>query len=277
MTHPFGIAAAIAALILIWPASAPAQWTLYDDFGGAVIDPGRFHVNDTIAGSSSPTAETLHVLSRGELRQLITQYGGVDSNSGSVTGAARLPINDPTGITAMRAQVIVTRAVAEACNGNPFVSRGHAEVIGRFFNDGTSTGPGDQTGDITAVTRKVLDPVEGAVIEAGMFRCANSSCSSTPSVVPTQNFNTIWSFNQAHTMTVQWDPANDQFIYSVKPRFGPEETVTLSYAGILSGENPPLVGGPDSLTLRALVANCAGDRKLVLMEALFDDLTVIRE
>lgn len=279
LTRALCIVAAMAALGLVWPGTASAQFILYSDFGGSAIDPSKFFVNDTIGGSSTPTTETLHILQRGRLRQLITQYGGVGSSSGRAMGAGRLSIDDPTGITAMQARVIVTRAEAQACATNAETSFGSAEVNGRFFNDGTSTGAGDQTGEISAVTRKVFDAVAGAVIEAGIFRCVDASCSATSSVVPVQTFNTGWAFNKAHTMTLLWDPANDRFLHSVKPVFGPEETVILSYAGILPSDTDPpvLTVGTDNLVVRALTANCAGDRKRVVMEALFDDLMIIRE
>lgn len=70
---------------------------------------------------------------------------------------------------------------------------------------------------------------------------------------------------------MQWDPANNQFLYAVNPGTRRGETVALGYnfATIF----PPVVGFKQ-LSVTNSVASCTAGRKSASMKASFDNVMV---
>jgi hypothetical protein len=140
-------------------------------------------------------------------------------------------------------------------------------LTGQFFNDGLSTGANDRTGDMGATIRQRLDR-DGNTFQAAIFRCADAPCNSAPDLF-TQVLNTTWTLNQADTLSVQWDPDRNQFLFAVNAGTSTEETVALPY--VQSDTRPPV---SDFKAIRAnhLVANCTDGRKKVSIDAKVDDV-----
>ena len=109
-------------------------------------------------------------MDNGSLHLALTSWGSAASDSGSILSRQGLNITQrgtPGGsgsITGLKARVAIVNARAQDCPSNletSAPSRRDTQVIGAFFNDGTSTGPSDRTGDIIAVF--VLEKAPGGV------------------------------------------------------------------------------------------------------------------
>src|SRR5262249_42598478 len=68
--------------ILAGPAHA--QFVLYDDFAGGVIDPERWSGSSVEGGGASPTGEVIRIVQQGVLRLALESHGGVGSDTGLV-------------------------------------------------------------------------------------------------------------------------------------------------------------------------------------------------
>jgi hypothetical protein len=108
---------------------------------------------------------------------------------------------------------------------------GMAEAV-RLSTMGRPRGRGSDGGHRRRI-QKVADTVPGNANQAFIVRCTNTACTTMGAVSEqrSQPSITTWAPNKAHTLTLTWDGANDQFVYSVKPVFGGKtETVMLPYA-----------------------------------------------
>jgi hypothetical protein len=164
-------------------------------------------------------------------------------------------------------------ALAEACDANPTPSRPRARIFGAFFNDGSSNGPDDETGDVIATIQMVLDSSAGREISLSVFRCADALCN----VVDTTPFGaggfvkfaTTWKPGQKRTLTLIWDPAAKQFVGIVDAGKKMEEVQVISY-GALSDVDPPGFDFKD-LRVQTLEANCTAGGTKSRLTARFDN------
>jgi hypothetical protein len=271
------LAIALGALVLAVPETSHAQLMLYDDFSSPLINPAKWFAGGGTGGSGNPTTDTrlfttdLTPAGR-QLEIAVRQYGST-SNSGTTGGQARLNVTNPAAITTMQARVTVNSALAESCSTNnpgSLLVRARAEVIGSFFNDGTSPSAGDRTGDFQAAIDKIADTNLGNVIQAFVLRCTNATC-STFTTINFANLVTPWSPNEPHTLTLAWDKTNKRFIMSATTQLGQTETVFLSYTQ--SDSDPPVNEFKELLVLNS-AANCTGSHKQAYMDALFDTVMV---
>jgi hypothetical protein len=251
------------------PAQALEPLVLYDDFNAKRIDPERWSGMEGFAAPRNPNAEALRVLQGGVLWVKLTTYGNMSTNSDAQHGRFGLLLANPVQVTAMAAKVTVLSAEAEDCIANPAMSRARAQLLGVFFNDGSSTGPNDRTGDILAGMNKDLDR-GGRSIVAFISRCLDASCTSSPTLV-SHAFETTWSPLQTDTLQLQWDREGHQFLFVVNPGTTEEETAALSYP---ASDALPAVQTFKAIRASHSADNCMDARKQVSITAMFDDVLV---
>jgi hypothetical protein len=85
------------------------------------------------------------------------------------------------------------------------------------FNDGSSTGPGDRTGDYNARVQAVrrsnsADPVGILRLEGRITRCQNAACSTEQQIVPPKDLGVTTPIGVAFAMRLIWDAPNNQFL-----------------------------------------------------------------
>jgi hypothetical protein len=201
----------------------------------------------------------------------LTSYGRTDSNSGRSGTAESLRVTNPVPITTWQADVTVKSVEVVGCAANPTSTYSKAQLFGGFFNDGTSPGPGDRTGDIFAIIAASMDTITGDRIEAFFNRCTNANC-TTVIAGGSHVFSTKWTKGVANTLSIQWDQPNHRFIFTVNP--GPnQEQVALPYT--FPDTNPPVLNFKD-LDVANGPASCMGPslRTSATMKALFDNVMV---
>lgn len=264
------------ALLLIVPLLLPGfvgvgqALTLYDDFNVKPINPAKWTGSEGSAGAAAPNTESARKIAGQQLEIDLTLWGRTDSNTGNAGNQSnRLAVTDPVPVTTIQADVTVKSAKVVGCAANTTSTRARATVQGGFFNDGTSPGAGDRTGDIIASFQAHRDTITGDQLAAFITRCTNANC-STFAVPASFTFIASWVQGVANTMSVQWDKPNKQFIYTLNPG-GSQEQHILTYT--FSDTNAPIVNFKQ-LAANNSAASCLGPapRARAVMKALFDNV-----
>jgi hypothetical protein len=260
-----GLSLTIGSLAVGLPAVGEAQLILYDDFKGKLIDPDRWYGAGRNGTPDAPSTENVRQIKGGQLELRVLQHGRDDVNGGGQFSGVNLGITNPAPIRTLQAAVKVALAEAQACSAN--TGNAIAGLSLKFFNDGSSSGPGDATGDIQVQLFKWRDANQGSVYYAEYWRCSDPSCSTRSGV---NQFFSNWKTNESNVLTVTWDAPNKQFVYSVK-RGKITDTVELPYT--FSDTDPP---GVDFkfLSSGAFAVNCSGSRTHSAMDALFNNVMI---
>ena len=265
------LAALIGAVALWQPTVSHAQLVLYDDFAGPLINPDKWFGTEATGGAGNATSETERFVKSGQLILGLGQYGLSNSDSGRSVGRVRLQFPNSGPLTTIQADLTVAGVEIGTCPTNTdSAATGAAFIIGQYFNDGTSSGAGDVTGDVQATVQKLADSALGNVIRGVVLRCSNSSC-STAETLASQIFTTSWTPGERHTLTLTWDAPNHQFIVSAKASHGTMETYPLPYT--VSDSAPPIAFVRE-LILSNFTPNCNGSQKRVFMSTLWDTVMV---
>jgi hypothetical protein len=259
----------IIPLVLLGFSGVSQALTLYDDFNVKPINPAKWSGTEDSAGPAAPNTESARKLAKQQLYITLTTWGRTDSNSGNAGNQGnRLSVTNPIPVTTIQADVTVKSAKVVGCAANTTSSRARAQVLGRFFNDGTSPGPGDRTGDILAGMQSQRDSLTGDQILAFINRCTNANCTTfttSSSVV----FAGSWVQGVANTMSVHWDKPNKQFIYTLNPG-GSQEQHVLTYT--FSDANGPVVDFKQVAAKNSAASCTAPPRANAIMKALFDNV-----
>ena len=274
MRKPFmqALVLIVPLLLLGFAGAGQAQLVLYDDFNKKPIDPAKWSGSEGSFGPLAPNTETARKLAGKQLEIDLTHWGRTDSNTGNAGNQSnRLGVTNPGPITTIQADVTVKKASVVGCAANTTSSRARAQILGGFFNDGTSGGPGDRTGDILAGMQSHRDSLAGDQITAFITRCANAGC-TVSNTVTFVNFAAIWVTGVPSTMNTQWDKPNKQFIYTLNPG-GSQEQHILTYA--LSDSAAPVVNFKQ-LAANNTAASCTAPapRANAIMKALFENMMV---
>ena len=278
----------VIALLAVMTGRGHAQFVLYDNFAGSSIDQakwlGFFNEGSRPDGiTGGQTAESVRVVENGSLHLHMVSWGTDFSDTGTVRSRMGLNMRElgtPEGsgfITGLKARVTVHDADAQPCpNSTGTLARARAEVIGAFFNDGGSGGPGDRIGDILAVFDLEKARDGSTSISASLYRCRNAGCSSFLLVpnLPTENpvvFTTTWSPDTAVVVKLVWDKTNGRFKFAVNGA----ESKAITYLGVLPDGTPPVF---DFKSVRVFhdAENCTAGPKRAMTDAFFDDIKVQR-
>lgn len=247
MRSLFGVTVVVLG-ILGSAAGAHAQtFTVYDKFTGA-LSPAlwsgfELNTNSSVVSNTEQQRAVVQpdpaVPNRFLQLGLRTGHPGTTADAG-VAGEGRQTLRvarddiqsgDPS-VVGMKTKMVITSVKTPACPTSddpaPLAnqSRGRGQLAGFFFNDGSSTGPTDATGDIVAGVNVEQRSTEGKVIVAFIVRCTNASC-STLTTAKSVVFGRRWTLNTAVPVTIVWDRANDQFVYTVGA-----EVQTLTYSDL---------------------------------------------
>jgi len=259
----------LTGVVLIFaPAQSQAQ-VIFDPFTGPKIDPNTWHGFEDAGDTGTSNTETARSIQNGQLQMSLTSYGTTASNSGQAGFAStRLRLNNPGGLSVLVVQATVTQATAQACAANTSPSEARVRLLGAFFNDGSSTGPNDRTGDVLAEVQMILDSKAGPIFDLTALRCADSQCAST-NLIGSVQFVTTWVTGQKRMIVLAWDAPNNQFLGFVDFQQPNQEMHVVPY-GVLSDAKPPVfdLKGP---AITTAMANCTAGRTTSQMTALFDN------
>lgn len=179
-------------------------------------------------------------------------------------------------IVGLEATATVLAAKAEECAANGTSSSARAQTIGGYFNDGSSGGAGDRTGDIVVIFELRKDGDGGNRIVASVNRCTEATCPFSTAIVAPGNpsvFTTSWAVGTPVTLRTVWETENDRFRFVLDPGSAGAEARFISYAGIVTDASPP-VADFKSIRILNITENCVADRARTRMEVLFDEVAV---
>jgi hypothetical protein len=235
-----------ALLALLGAARASESiepWGIFEDWKGQPrVIRGDRHRGDV--GFGGQETKTQLVGSKLQMRQRIE--GSQASDTGRRTVANRLyaltgflPFTDPSAIRQIEVEASVQKYTMGACtvNEDPGVTSTrvrYIQILLALFNDGTSTGPGDFTGDVFATLQAIRDAVSVDAkdvfrVEAFLDRCLDAPCNSTTTLsVATLGF---VNGKKSKKFRLIADPANDQVVaeFEDSKEFA---SVNVSYAGM---------------------------------------------
>ena len=281
--------ALVMGFLAVAPRVTSAQFVNYDKFSAGFIDPELWEAVTTEGTFNAPTTEVIRAVEQGRLHLGLVSWGNSTSDSGSTTSRTGLQFRQlgtlgGTGsIVAMKAKVTVLDALVQDCPANPDTGgaiRARAQVIGWFFNDGTSSGATDDTGNVLAGIQLAREADGSNQIQPFVQRCTTANCSSviTPPGVVVPGFTKTWAPNVPLVVKILWDRAAGKFTFKVTdPATAATETHSVVYQGIVTDAAAPANGDFKMLRLQNSVKNCSTGRKQVLMHALFDAIGVQRQ
>jgi hypothetical protein len=200
---------------------------VYEDWSGGLIRADRWRGAQNFGGQEVKRVVT----SEGELLLRYRRQGARASNTGSASSGLSLQFARSADVHEVEATFTVDSVEITACAANNAGSATRARparLVMQKFNDGSSSGPGDQTGDHQALAQAFrngssTDPAGVLTVEAGIIRCTSASCGTFTSVV-NQPLGTV-AVGQTFSLRLRWDEAGDQFLASLD---GAAE-VTLPY------------------------------------------------
>lgn len=301
-----------------WAVPARGQSLgLYDTFSTGELDPRRWRGYEyTIDGTSSrtralnggnsdspeysgeaffgPTAvgESRRRVVNGQAQIALTssKRGGFQGSYSHGKARAGLRMNHPgladhsPVVTTLRSSVTVAAVSAEPLDpvtegGCNWQHSARAQVFGHFFNDGSSAGPGDLTGDVFAsvsLERRVestsAGPVVRNVVEARVGRCNTPGCRMTWETVL---FTRGWTVGAAHVLTINWRPGSNAFTFTVSGGASAAESRTVSYT---RADSAPPRGYAYDLRVESQPGFCMNDGETiwqtVSIDARFDNVQI---
>ena len=279
-TQRLAAAVSVAAALVMGLADAGhAQFVLYDDFASGAIDPEKWFGFSTEGPVGGPSAETTRIVDGGALRLSLTSHGRTDSDAGTTfsrqaVGMKQLGVPWQSGyVIGVQGDITILGAKAQGCASNPESNpgtRARATTSGNYFNDGSSTGPTDGTGDIGAFLQVQKDNDGGNRIVTGIFRCTSATCSTSTTELFSV-FATTWTLNTPVPFKIVWQ--KDQARFRVVAN---GEVKDLLYPAGISVAGPPVLNFKN-LRAENTVENCTTGAKKARMDALFDNIAVRRQ
>jgi hypothetical protein len=262
-TALYGLLAAWVMLFTIPAGSVYAQSSRYDNFNSGALSPARWSTQQQGTGG----LELVREIRNGRLLMEYRVLGMIDT--GQITSINRLNFELGRNLTALRFDITVRDVSVLGCSdpgGN--ISRSFAGFNGTLFNDGSSSGSGDATGNFGAflfVERRSdsEEPPEMLHVIAGTFRCLNNGCSRVEDVQ--EDLGTV-TIGEEVSLQMVWDELNSQ----IRFRKNRDAVVRVRYEGSVARR----INGR-TLQIRGDAANCLdGPRPVAAMSAFFDNVFI---
>jgi hypothetical protein len=219
-----GMVLAVIGLLvgLALAAPAAAQFAVYEDWTSGLIRSDRWQGNESFGGQEARREIGLNAAGSPKLKLRYRREGSTGSDTGSASSFISLDATHPTTITEIKANFTVTHLSMNACVANNAGATTRARPARLFiarFNDGSSTGAGDRTGDFFAAVQEFRDgsstDAAGVLKVQGFInRCSDASCSQSSSVV-TVTLPTTVSVGETHNLKLIWDSPNNQFLFDL--------------------------------------------------------------
>jgi hypothetical protein len=198
-------------------APAAAQLVVYDDFAAGALSGDRWRGG---RGGGNILEIERSITPEGQLFKRVRLEGRNNEDIGITFGDHQLVFTSE-GFPYLQFDLTVAGANLQPCPvAGSGVSLGYVQASMRLFNDGTSTGPGDQTGDIAAwiqverTTAFAANPAtaDPAIFEAlaSVFRCVTPTC--THEVLSRTSLGLVL-VGQPNTFSIRWDAFSNMIIF----------------------------------------------------------------
>ena len=181
------------------PTLEATTLTLYDSLS-----------KEPISAAKWDKYESARVIDR-DVHMLKLGVRSASGTTGPITNS--LPVADPSTVSKIKA-TITPISFLIGSDVSP-TAKAMAMVGGRFYNDGTSSGSGDCTGDVLGQVGIGNTSVSGTspVVYWAAVRYTSSDCSDTE-VLKSGTFTTTVMMGTPYTVDVEWDGAKLTFGYN---------------------------------------------------------------
>ena len=225
---------------------------VYEDWSGTSIRADRWVVGHAVAGPvvNRPLTHDRRLMLR------YRQEGSTASDSGQTVAHEVMQLLRHTLINEIEAAFTVTELSMSTCaanNAGRITQARPARLHMEKFNDGSSSRPGDRTGDYIAIAQAFRDgsslsPPGVLNVQGAVSRCTDPACATvTPIVINT--LPTTVAIGQTFTLRLKWDQPNRQFLFGLDG----SRDVALAYA--INSITPPALPQVEILVQHA-AANC---------------------
>jgi hypothetical protein len=246
------------------PAQSQEALSVYEDWSGPRIRGDRWRGGE-VSNGQEVQRELKSALFGNYLTMSLRREGETDSNTGSRTSSTFLNFANPASIVQIEALMGVIDVLAEQCQANDTPSEARLLIAMTPFNNGSSTGAGDRTGDYNALVQAIrrsnsADPAGILRVEGRVTRCQNPACSSERDIVAPKDLGVSLAVGAAFTMRLIWDAPNNQFLAGVNAN-----SVALPYAP--ANDAQPAVQRSAGIEIRNTTANCSAGSTEADLEA----------
>lgn len=165
----------------------------YDDFSGQVIDPQKWLYQ-----------EYVREIRNSKLVSKITAHGNPVTNN--------LLVKKPSVtvlLNYLESEITVT--AIERVNG----SFPEARIYGNFYNDGSSSTPGDSLGEVNAILRIFLDPDGQLQSNYNVLKSTNNNFTAW-NKIGEDAFSIPINLGQTYRMSIYWDPMSNPKKFTFK-------------------------------------------------------------
>jgi hypothetical protein len=245
--------------------SQEAALSVYENWSGARIRGDRWRGGE-VSNGQEVVRELVSAGSFGNYLSMgLRREGETDSNIGSRTSSTFLNFANPASIVQIEALMGVLDVLVEQCSANPTPSEARLLIAMTPFNNGSSTGAGDRTGDYNAIVQAIrrsnsADPAGILRVEGRVTRCQNPACSNEREIVGPQDLGVSLAVGAAFTMRLIWDAPNNQFLAGVNAN-----TVALPYGP--ANDARPAAQRSAGIEIRNTTANCSAGAMEADLEA----------
>jgi hypothetical protein len=247
-------------------ATASAQSTLYDDFSAKELNPDRWTSQQSGTGGLDLIRQPLS----GKLLMTLRVVGDTNPSTGERATHNQLRFRNGSAINTVRFNLTVRGfgvLGCEAAGGGR--SRSLAGFFSALFNDGSSSGSGDQTGDVGAFiflqrASDSADPADLLRVVAGIIRCTGPACDSHEEI-GLLDLGTIPLYHNVG-LWLSWEAAAKRVLFQKND----EPIQAVHY-----GQNVVTIRGFRVLEVRGEAASCdLGGSPYAKMTAVFDNVYV---
>ncbi len=231
-------------------APIPAGFGIYEDWSSPTIRSSRWIVATDRAHEARREVLGHHLLMRYRLE------GSTTAGDAGLRGASmRILASNPGVIDRIDAHFQVDSYAVTGCEANPLTTRVRPVAISLSkFNDGSSTGPADMTGDHfvrVIVNREAFttDPEGMLTVQAFLFRCIDSVCSNAISSIFNLDMGKVL-VGEPFSLRARWNAATNRFLV----RLNDNPPVVLEYPSNLNA-GPAAVPFAD-VRMQSVNANC---------------------
>jgi hypothetical protein len=234
----------------------------------------------TFYSSGGPDAVSVALASKAIRLDLKVPGGSpMVSDSGRRQGSAGFYLTNPNGVTGLSASMKVSSYGFGKCAANPAVSSMNLRLFGYWFNDGSSSGAGDLTGNYYATVglNRTAD-VSGQELNiiAFIWRCGNRWCSSGEFVTGPIVIG-IAKKNKLASLGIEWDQFNHRFRVVMVTGSGKKVTVQESFLDYPSATPTNLpVSDSKGGELANSAARCQNEASVVSGKGEFSKILVLR-
>jgi hypothetical protein len=197
----------------------------------------------------------------------LRREGETDRNISSRTSSTFLNIANPAGIVQIEALMGVLDVLVERCQANGTPSAASLLIAMTAFNDGSSTGPGDRTGDYNAVVQVIrrsnsADAAGILRVEGRVTKCQDAACllENQQQIGALKDLGVTIPVGVAFTMRLTWDATSKRFQAGVN-----NASVNLPYSP--ANDALPAVQRSAGIEIRSTTANCVAGATEADLEA----------